>query len=84
MGMFDSVFANCPSCGTQMEFQSKADACLLRSYRVEEVPLNIAVDLNGEKLCCDMCGTAVTLRIPLSVPMRIQMKVGTEGDDEDL
>ena len=39
MGLFDSVYAECPECGQRNEFQSKADVCpYMNSYTVENAP----------------------------------------------
>lgn len=52
MGMFDSVYLKCPECGSQVELQSKAGECLLINYSRDNVPLNIAEDLDGRIVTC--------------------------------
>ena len=55
MGMFDSVYAKC-SCGSELEWQSKAGECMLRVYSSNAVPSNIAADINDEIEECIKCG----------------------------
>jgi hypothetical protein len=73
MGMYDSVIASCPRCGADVEFQSKAGACLLNTYRPVAVPTKIAADLNGELETCPACRYVVQLSAVLSasVPMNV-------------
>lgn len=60
MGMFDSVYARCQSCGTKVEFQSKSGDCTLAEYDRHKVPKSIALALNGSSEKCS-CGKWVTL-----------------------
>lgn len=72
MGMFDSVWAVCPSCGIQVEFQSKAGDCVLASFAYTEVPVGIAVDIAGKTKQCK-CGKIITIRYPKDTPIVINM-----------
>ena len=77
MGMFDSVLARCPECGGNVEYQSKAGACLLKDYTTDAVPLNIAASINEDIESCDSCGetwkiVADDLRPPTVVKMRLE------------
>lgn len=62
MGLYDSVFVNCPKCGAQVEFQTKAGECRLKQYTHISVPSGIAEYLNGSKERCE-CGARVQLFI---------------------
>lgn len=76
MGMFDSVYARCPRCSAEVEFQSKAGACTLQSYRPDEVPAEIANDLIGHAETCK-CGLVMELTPHYAekhVPMAILIK----------
>jgi hypothetical protein len=46
----------------RVEFQSKAGACNLDSYTLENVPPEIAGNLIGESDKCRACGATITLR----------------------
>lgn len=72
MGMFDSVYVTCPRCGSSVEFQSKAGECYLRTYSNQEVPTEIAADLNDTSERCK-CGALVTVRA--SLPSAVYMEV---------
>lgn len=52
MGMFDSLFVNCPHCSKSNELQSKSDKCLLKRYNRYNAPLTIMGDLLGTHTCC--------------------------------
>ena len=60
MGMFDSLYVSCPECGDIVEFQSKAGDCNLISYEKTNVPIAIAIDLDGKVVLCK-CGKAVEI-----------------------
>ena len=62
MGMFDSLIVQCPGCGKDVEFQSKAGDCLLKVYNLSSVPLAIAHDLDGEEDVCLNCHTKFTIQ----------------------
>jgi len=76
MGMFDEVYAKCPACepGT-MEIQSKAGECTLARYPINEVPAEIAVDIDGQYMTCRDCGHCVRVRIPGTQPRRMAMVI---------
>ena len=58
MGMFDSVWLDCPSCGEKYEAQSKGGDCLLRQYTLENVPENVLSNINRHApFTCNNCGT---------------------------
>lgn len=85
MGMFDSVLVKCPSCGKEVEFQSKARGwnCYLNSFRVNKVPEEIALDLDSSIEECT-CGTKIILKYR-GMSKYVKMEIGLIGEtDEDL
>lgn len=60
MGMFDSLYVQCPACHESIEFQSKAGRCHCDDYTVLDCPPAIAGDLIGEAKKCK-CGSEVKL-----------------------
>jgi phage FluMu protein Com len=78
MGMFDSVYAKCPKCKADVEFQSKAGECVLERFWVDSVPPAIAVDLDGETVACQFCGSLVRV-ITVQPMLNIEMRVVVEG-----
>ena len=55
MGMFDYVWVNCPKCGDEIEFQSKAGPCNLNNYQLHNAPPKVQLDLVGEVGICVGC-----------------------------
>lgn len=43
MGLFDSVMVPCPSCGRDVEFQSKGGDCLMHRFPLVSAPLDVLV-----------------------------------------
>jgi predicted nucleic acid-binding Zn ribbon protein len=81
MGLFDSVWADCPGCGKEraLEFQSKAGDCFLWSYDTLEVPAAIAADISGDEETCPNCRKRWAVRAPMEdyvsvriVPSRVK------------
>ena len=81
MGMYDSVFFNCPTCGDKIEFQSKSGVCDLKRYKHTSVPAEVAEDMNSRTNTypCD-CGAKLLLRA--SVP-RINMQIIDMSEDSE-
>jgi hypothetical protein len=74
MGLFDSVIVKCPRCGADCEFQSKSGDCVLRRYNVDDVPMRIAADIDGEDFSCN-CGLRFKLRLAPPVSSRLQVVI---------
>ena len=85
MGMFDRVWATCPSCGKHVEFQSKAGKCELIDYTPESLPPEIARALEGEIVECSGCATKVKLTLKQRPIPRVAMRVAyaDESDEDD-
>lgn len=68
MGMFDSVFVDCPKCRTRQELQSKAGECTLREYDIYGAPLRILADLaDNNPHLCDHCRHEIYVVLGTSV-----------------
>ena len=46
MGMYDSIWVNCPKCKKESEFQSKGGDCFLANYTLENCPNDVLKDAN--------------------------------------
>jgi len=55
--MFDSVVMLCPSCEAYLSLQSKAGECALKEYPIHNVPVEIAVSIEGDTVVCPTCNT---------------------------
>jgi hypothetical protein len=82
MGMYDTVFAECPVCRTLVEFQSKAGVCELKKYRLESVPPEVARDIKGDSEICDNCDRVITLGIDRPIP-RVAMTISNDDHEGD-
>ena len=54
MGMFDTVWVNCPYCNERTGIQSKSGPCTLEEYEIETAPLDVMCGLTddcGWKIC---------------------------------
>ncbi len=60
--MFDTVHFKCKKCGEDVEVQSKAGECLLLDYNSDNIPNNIAEDIDGEYHKCQ-CGEVFKIDI---------------------
>jgi len=63
MGVFDSVMAPCPECGTMNEFQSKGGDCILDRYQLHEAPDNVLADVNRHPVSCLNCATPYHIKV---------------------
>ena len=63
MGMYDSLWVECPRCNTQIEFQSKAGDCDLRDYNIQNVPPEIALDCKYDEELCPDCEEYIKLNV---------------------
>lgn len=57
MGIFDTVYFKCPKCDAEIEEQTKAGDCGMRSYNCDSVPHEIGHDLVGIEIRCLECET---------------------------
>lgn len=55
MGMFDSTYVDCPTCGFRVEFQSKEGPLCLNAYNLEDAPTEVLVDIINDPHWCRGC-----------------------------
>ena len=63
MGMFDSVFIDCPDCGEPVEFQSKSGDNTLEKYTLDNCPLVVLFGIIDDVEVCEHCKNKVGLEI---------------------
>lgn len=57
MGVYDTVWVECPSCSHKNDFQSKSGECILEHYSLEDCPDNVLHNVNRHApIECDNCG----------------------------
>jgi len=76
MGVFNTVYAVCPECGSDVvEFQSKAiDGCGGYFYDEEDIPEEIVRDLDGEVSACGVCGHQCCLGLVTKISQCLEVK----------
>ncbi len=80
MGCFDSVLVKC-SCGEYLEFQSKADDCMMREYTVNTMPERIAADLKNNAEQC-ACGNICTIRTGFMAMLEWEYGHGPDTEED--
>jgi hypothetical protein len=85
MSLFDSVIFKCPNCGADIEAQSKAGYCRLDRFVPREVPLVVALSIEGETVSCEGgwsfderyegCGMSWVVQPDIHVPETVAMKL---------
>ena len=60
MSVYCSVWARCPSCGEQIEFQCRGET---GDYYTHSVPISIANAVAGQVEICEKCGCCTKLLI---------------------
>lgn len=69
MGLFDSIYVDCPHCGKPVEFQSKADeAPYMERYTISNAPTHILTDVLNRPTHCKSCDGWLALVDP-TVPI---------------
>lgn len=57
MSLYDSVYIYCKKCNSQIEVQSMAGDCHLRSYSLDDsIPQNIVDSIINRTIYCEKCG----------------------------
>lgn len=58
MGVFDTLYADCPECGTMNSEQTKGGDCILKDIHASSVDSDFEAALfSGETFHCENCGT---------------------------
>lgn len=57
VGLFDSIYLECPVCKATVEVQSKAadGGPRMNVFPADEVPVSVAADIHGEVVWCTTC-----------------------------
>lgn len=84
MGMYDSLYVDCPKCGKELEFQSKSGECCMSSYKKGNLTPEVAIGINGDLVRCQFCNKRIKLecQIPRRVKIRLIITKGRKFDYE--
>jgi hypothetical protein len=84
MGMFDSLYVDCPGCGAEnsIEFQSKSGPRMMGIYHRRNIPTNVAFGINGTISQCKACTGYFKIRFTLPiVPKSVIVKISKKSYD---
>lgn len=79
MGMFDSIYAECPKCHSELEFQTKGRLCEGARYHCSSVPIGAADGVYRSETCKE-CGAEVSLKVDQE---RVEMMAYVENCDKE-
>jgi len=82
--MYDILNAGCPSCGKELEFQSKSGPCVMFSFKKDNLPPEVAIGLDGDIIRCQFCNKRILLKcdIPKKVKIKLIVTKGLKFDYE--
>jgi transcription elongation factor Elf1 len=63
MSCYNTLIFNCPSCGFDIEKQSKGGNCSLGIYRAEEASLSDLAYIEDEIVTCHICEKSFRIKI---------------------
>lgn len=74
MGMFDSIWVECPDCKERNEFQSNSGECFLHNYTLEDCPVLAIYGIHEDVVKCGNCGTMYKVDIETREVIKISEK----------
>lgn len=83
MGMFDSIYAPCPKCGEDAEFQSKSGDCFLNVYNLHNVPVDALYGTINDQCKCLNCGTVFVIKFKTKVKAWTEVYRSEEDEEDD-
>lgn len=81
MGCYDTVKFRCPSCGTNLEKQTKMYKCNLDTYSIERMPIGIAYGVENEKVTCKGCNKELIIKLRTTQVSGFVREVTSEDDE---
>jgi uncharacterized Zn finger protein len=82
MGMFDTISVDCPKCSAKLHVQTKTGPCVLNTYSLDEIPVDMAEYLDGTIDNCGHCGYVFHIVLAEPLPkMTIKMKLEESKDE---
>lgn len=68
MGVYDSVWVQCPQCGGRVEFQTKPGSMM--SYTLVDAPREALLDIANDKATCYQCNTVCRVDLVVYATVR--------------
>ena len=72
--MFDTITFYCPSCGKELEAQSKSGECLMYNYNMASVPIDVAQDCNRHAPFKCECGKRMEFETTQPEQVRLSLR----------
>jgi RNase P subunit RPR2 len=63
MGLYDTVWVNCPKCNQLVEFQTKAGESRMQDFTISSAPAVILADISSDSHICKNCDTIVGVEL---------------------
>jgi hypothetical protein len=70
MGLFDTIYFQCPDCGRDLDAQSKSGPCCLYYFKYDSVPEDVAMDANRHAPFECECGSKWEF---INVPKKVKL-----------
>lgn len=85
MGIYDSIYIECPECGNPLEIQSKRapGGPSMITFHRDEIPASVAVDINGDESYCNICGCTWKVKVAKLKPVYRAELVPSEKFDSE-
>lgn len=80
MGMFDTVYFECPKCKTNTEEQSKSGDCMLDTYSLETAPFTVVADILGP-VWCENCQTRLIIEMETKPVFKVREMTQEDKDE---
>lgn len=61
MGCYNIINAKCPTCGSEIEYQSKGGSCSFEEFSNMAVPIEDAIYIQDSSKKCINCGEIYTI-----------------------
>jgi hypothetical protein len=78
--MFDSVIVQCPECGVNVVYQSKAGDCRLNRYTIFDAPIRVLADVSYPHFETCAHGHKVQIRLQHIATVTIARREPTEEE----
>ncbi len=75
MGMYDSLYVECPQCKNELQFQSKSGVCFLEDYHKNDLPPEVAMGMEGDIVRCQFCNNRIKLECNIPTRVKINLRI---------
>lgn len=69
MGMYDSLYVECPKCKAKLEYQSKSGQCCMWNFTKKDLTYEVAGGINGNIVRCQFCNKRIQFTLKPAKPI---------------